>query len=356
MSAQPSLLFDAPGPKTRRRIMYGNIVGVAIVAVLLGAALYRLWDYGQLSPDMWRIIFEPVSWTAYFLPGLWNTITAAVLSIVGAMIFGLLFGVARLSVHRPLRWFASVVVEFLRAVPVLLMMIFLWTFLGQTTLPNPSFWAVVIALIAYNGSVVAELVRSGVINLPHGQHEAAMAIGLRRGQALTHVEVPQALLAMMPALVAQLVVALKDSALGQAIAYAELLRQATLLGTPLNTLQTIFVASVIFILINFGLGKLGEWSSRKMRARGIDLNDEAAEEIPINVTSSAVQNMLEPVNVSGHYDETERQLQGHLDPAELHRLDIPHGRGLELGHGHGGASKPRRGQGKPDSPPRGDRD
>ena len=138
-----------------------------------------------------------------------------------------------------------------------------------------------------------------------------MTIGLTTGQSLRHVEIPQALLAMLPALVAQLVVALKDSALGQAIAYGELLRQATLLGTPFNTLQTLFIASVIFILINLGLGKLGEWSAHQMRARGIDLREEAAEDIPMNVPSLTVQQMLESVDLEGHYDESARLVQEH---------------------------------------------
>jgi glutamate transport system permease protein len=79
-------------------------------------------------------------------------------------------------------------------------------------LPNPDFWAVSCALILYNGSVVAELVRAGVINLPKGQHEAAEAIGLTRAQALRYVLVPQALMAMLPALNSPTVAHLHDPA------------------------------------------------------------------------------------------------------------------------------------------------
>ncbi|MDR1449872.1 MAG: amino acid ABC transporter permease, partial [Propionibacteriaceae bacterium] len=239
-----------------------------------------------------------------------HTLAAACLAIVGAFAFGLLFGVGRLAQNRLVRWAAAAVVEFCRAVPVLLMMIFLWQLFGLLKLSNPSFWAVVVALILYNGSVCAELVRSGVHNLPTGQHEAAAAIGLTRSQALAQVLVPQALLTMLPALIAQLVVALKDSALGSAIAYSELLRQANLLGTPFNTLQTLAVASVIFIVINYRLGKFGEWLARKMRGRGLQFDDDFAKDIPMNVSAVGTQTMIEaPDLVDGHYSESLRLQQ-----------------------------------------------
>ena len=307
--AEYSVLFDAPGPKTKRVIRIANIIGGGLVAAAIFLIGLKLQAQGQLAADSWRPIVKAESWTAYFLPGLFNTLLAAVLAIVGAFAFGLVFGVGRLATLTPVRWLANIVVEFFRAVPVLLMMIFMWQFLGSLHAPDPSFWAVVVALVLYNGSVCADLIRSGVHNLPTGQHEAAAAIGLRRVQALVHVLLPQALLAMLPALVAQLVVALKDSALGQAIAYSELLREATLLGTPLNTLQTIFVASVIFILINFGLGHLGVKLAHRMRGRGLALDPEMAEDIPINVGAAGTREMLESPDLTGHYDESWRQQQ-----------------------------------------------
>ena len=307
---ESALLFDAPGPKTQRTIRIANIVGggvVTAVAFLIGAKLAQM---GQLEPAMWGILFEKRSWVSYLLPGLLSTILAAVVSMPGAFAFGLVFGVARLAHSRLVSWPAGAIVEFFRAVPVLLMMIFLWNLYGGIIrLPNPSFWAVVTALILYNGSVCAELVRSGVINLPTGQHEAAAAIGLTRPQALRSVLVPQALLAMLPALVAQLVVALKDSALGAAIAYPELLREANLLGTPLATLPTLTAASVMFILMNYGLGKLGERLARRMRGRGLTLSEEMAEEIPMNVSAAGAWEMLENPADEDVFDESSRLQQ-----------------------------------------------
>jgi len=315
--AEYAVLFDAPGPKTKKLIFFSNVVGGALIAVVALLIALKLQDKGQLDADRWLPVIQGESWTAYFLPGLFNTFRAAVLAIVGAFAFGLVFGVGRLSTLAPVRWLANVIVEFFRAVPVLLMMIFMWQFLGSAGVPDPSFWAVVIALVLYNGSVCADLIRSGVHNLPTGQHEAAAAIGLRRGQALVHVLLPQALLAMLPALVAQLVVALKDSALGQAIAYSELLREAALLGTPLNTLQTIFVASVIFILINFGLGQLGVKLAHRMHGRGLQLEPEMAEDIPINVGATGTREMLTSPDPTGPYDESWHRQQAMDRPRHL---------------------------------------
>ena len=304
-----SVLFDAPGPKTKRVIMVANIVGGAIVAAILFMIGLKLAENGQLEPAMWRVTVEPVSWTAYFIPGLVSTLLAAVVAIIGAFVFGLVFGVARLAANPIIRLLAGAIVEFCRAVPVLLMMIFLWNLFGSVHWPDPSFWAVAIALILYNGSVCAELVRSGVINLPTGQHEAASAVGLTKAQALRHVLIPQALLSMLPALIAQLVVALKDSALGMAIAYSELLRQANLLGTPINTIQTLFVASVIFIIINYTLGKLGERLARKMRGRGLELDEKMAEDMPMNVSAAGTWEMLEDPDAEDVFDESSRLMQ-----------------------------------------------
>ncbi|WP_407318252.1 amino acid ABC transporter permease [Isoptericola halotolerans] len=265
MSAQ-SVLFDAPGPRARRRILLGNLVGAVIVAGVAALVLMRLADKGQLDPTLWLHAVDADAWRYYYWPGFLNTVRAAALAIVGAMVFGLLFGVGRLSSQLMVRTVCGTVVEFFRAVPVLLMMVFFWLLLANAGVENSSFWGVVIALILYNGAVVAELVRSGVHGLPSGQREAALSVGLTRGQSLRSVEVPQALVAMLPALVSQLVVVLKDSALGAIISYTELLQYSRRLGSGEgNILQALTVAATLFIIINYSLSKLAERLSRTMR-------------------------------------------------------------------------------------------
>lgn len=259
MSAQ-QVLFDAPGPRARRNILVGNIVGVLIVLGILAWVVSALAGKGQLAASMWTPFLESRTWEFFILPGLLNTLKAAAIAIVASVVFGLILGVGRLSHIAPIRWIAGVVVEFLRAVPVLLMMIFFWLALGSSGAVTPQdapLIAVVIALTLYNGSVIAELVRSGVHGLPRGQREAGMAIGLTRNQSLRTIEVPQALIAMLPALISQFVVILKDSALGFIITYPELLQFTRRLGVGEgNVIPSLFVAAAIFILINFALSTL----------------------------------------------------------------------------------------------------
>ncbi|WP_434993583.1 amino acid ABC transporter permease [Arthrobacter sp. Ld5] len=259
MSAQ-QVLFDAPGPRARRNIMIGNIIGVLIALGIIAWIVMALAEKGQLEASKWTPFLEARTWEFFILPGLANTLKAAAIAIVTSVLFGLIFGIGRLSHLTPVRWIAGVVVEFFRAVPVLLMMIFFWLALGSSGAVQPQdapLIAVVTALTLYNGSVIAELVRSGVQGLPKGQREAGMAIGLTAGQSLRSVEVPQALIAMLPALISQFVVILKDSALGFIITYPELLQYMRRLGVGEgNVIPSLMVAAAIFIVINFALSSL----------------------------------------------------------------------------------------------------
>ncbi|MFD5066240.1 amino acid ABC transporter permease, partial [Streptomyces sp. NPDC058394] len=117
------------------------------------------------------------------------------------------------------------------------------------------FWAVVTGLVLYNSAVIAEIVRAGVLSLPHGQSDAAKAIGMRKSQTMFHVLIPQAVTAMLPALVSQLVVILKDTAIGGALlGFAELLSANRQISANYsNTIPTLVVIALIYIAVNFAL-------------------------------------------------------------------------------------------------------
>lgn len=176
-SNESALLFDQPGPRMRKRIRVINwIAAIAFLAVLV-LILVRLYNppdgENQLSWELWKPALDGEAWSDFYLPGLWATLRATFLAVIGAVVFGLLFGIGRLIPNVVVRNVCAVVIEFCRAVPVLIMMIFFWRAFAFLDLPSPAYWSVVISLVLYNGSVVAELVRSGVGNLPNGQHEAA---------------------------------------------------------------------------------------------------------------------------------------------------------------------------------------
>lgn len=276
-----NVLFDAPGPRARRRHAILSFLGVLLVIAIAFLVVRKLKDAGQLEADQWKpFVTDRSVWRDYLLKGLWGTFKAAVISIVLAGAFGLVFGIGRLSHIAPIRWVSSIVVEFFRAVPVLIMMIASYGLYSRSGFFAPEtapLAGVVTGLTLYNGSVIAELVRSGVHSLPKGQSEAGLSIGLTASQTLRSIQLPQALTAMLPALIGQFVVILKDSALGYAITYLELLNWSKTLGSAFaNVLQAYLVAAVLFILINFALTVLAGRVQRRLSRRGRTTIREAA--------------------------------------------------------------------------------
>lgn len=290
MSAQTSVLFDAPGPRARRRITVLNLVALVLVVVLVALLLRTMGERGQLEPRRWTAALDANAWTNYYLPGLTFTLQAAAIAVVTSVAFGLLFGFLRLAPLAPVRAASAVVVEFFRAVPVLLMMVFFYQAFalaarsGAFSAADAPYYAVIVALTLYNGSVIAELVRSGVKSLPKGQREAAAAIGLTSNQSLRLVEVPQALVAMLPSLLSQFVVILKDSALGYLIGFFELLQYSRQLGAGQgNILQSLVVAALIFIVINILLTWGATVLSRRLSSRTAGRTKPQAGSTPVAV-------------------------------------------------------------------------
>ena len=266
-----SVLFDTPGPRGRKLTKIFNMVAALLLLAFLAYVLVVMHRQGQLEAEKWTALFSGRAWEYYFIPGIVSTLKAALLSVITALIFGMVFGYMRLSTNAVVRGVATVVVEFFRAVPVLIMMIFFWLFLGRFAVFSPQqlpFIAVVIGLTLYNGSVIAELLRSGVKQLPRGQGEAGLAIGLTPGKVLRTILMPQAMVTMLPSLVSQFVVILKDTALGYIISYPELLASARRFGSGEgNVLQTLLMAALIFIVINFALTMLAQYLSKFLSSR-----------------------------------------------------------------------------------------
>ena len=275
----PSVLFDTPGPKTRRRHLILGVIGALLIAALLAWVTYQL--RAQLTGVKWKPMLDSGTWIYYLLPGLANTVKAATLSILAATALGLVLGLGRMSTIKPINWIASAFVEFFRSVPVLMMMIFanalyiqLDWFSGETR----PLAGVITGLTLYNGCVIAELIRAGVHALPAGQREAGTAIGLTRRQTMMLILLPQAISSMLPSLVAQLVVVLKDTTLGYLITYPDLLRAAQNIDAVYgNILVDFVVAGAIFYLLNWSLTRFASWLETRLRQRRATPTNQAAE-------------------------------------------------------------------------------
>ncbi|MEZ0357463.1 glutamate ABC transporter permease [Mycobacterium sp. ENV421] len=280
-----SVLFDAPGPRARVRNRIVTAVTIVVAALVVWAVIVKLAGKGQLTAAKWQPFLTGNLWKTYVLPGIEGTLTAAALSIVLALILGFALGMGRLSNNGYIRWPSAVIVEFFRAVPVLIMMIFayfLFALYDVFASTHLALAGVVTGLTLYNGAVIAEIVRAGVKSLPRGQSEAASALGLRWGQTMRSILLPQAVTSMLPVLVSQLVVVLKDTAIGYQITFVEMVRQGTVVGSSYgNYVPALIVIAVLMISANFALSVAATRLERRLRRSkraGVPAQTQAALE------------------------------------------------------------------------------
>ncbi|GAB15542.1 amino acid ABC transporter permease [Arthrobacter globiformis] len=255
-----SVLYDVPGPKARRVSLIGSVIGIVLIAALLAWAIMTLAQQGIFQAQRWAIFGQADVWTL-LANGITATLSAAAIAAVIAFPLGLLLCLMRISDVAWIRVPTRIVLEFLRGMPVVLMMLFVLLVFATS-----SFIAVVAGLVLYNAAIFAEIIRAGIQSLPRGQREAGLAIGLTSFQSRLSIELPQAVRRMLPSLVAQLVVLLKDTSLGYIVAYGELLRavqvMADFLG-PQFLFPVFFVAAAIYIAINLAVSRLAIWIERR---------------------------------------------------------------------------------------------
>jgi glutamate transport system permease protein len=268
VSAPTAVLFDVPGPRARARNATAGVATLVLVAALVAVIVWWMAATGQLDGRVWEwILYENVQLA--IVDGLVNTLLAFALGSVLALVFGGVFALGRLSDHAWLRRGSEIVVEAFRAVPLVVMMFIFYYGLPSIGITVSTYAAVVLGLTLYNGSVLAEVFRAGVLAVPRGQSEAAYALGLRKSGVMRFVLLPQAVRSMLPSIVSQLVVLLKDSALGFLILYPELLFQAQFLGSnaALNSplIPVALVVAVIYITLCLLLSSLANWLERRTR-------------------------------------------------------------------------------------------
>ena len=286
-----SLLFDAPGPRTRARHRAYTVVAAALLAVLVGWAVWRLYTTGQFEYDKWEVFVTPAYLQALLVDGLVQTLQMAFSAVLLAVVLGVVLGVGKLSDHGWVRWPCWAVVEFFRAVPVLLLMIFIFFSWGISRDAGGAYWSVVIALMLYNGAVLAEVFRAGVLAVPAGQAEAAYAIGMRKTQVMSIVLLPQAVKIMLPAILSQCVVALKDTSLGYAVAAPGLTRIGTRVYQQFdNEIPTAFVLAALYVAVNLVLTALATVVQKRL----------VGEKKPLEVSMVAAGTDTGALKAKGH--------------------------------------------------------
>ncbi|MFE7548483.1 amino acid ABC transporter permease [Streptomyces gardneri] len=260
---ESTALYDIPGPHARRRHLLYGLASTVVILALAGWFLYLLFDTEQFTSTKWSpFLYEGIQ--ELLLEGLGNTLKAFAYASVLSLALGAVLAAGRLSEHRVLRWTSTLLVEFFRAMPVLVMIFFIFVALKVQPLP-----ALVAGLTLYNGSVLAEVFRTGIHAVARGQGEAAYALGMRKTQVMTYVLVPQAVRAMLPAIISQLVVALKDTSLGFLITYEEFLHAGKLIASNLDYdlpfIPVVLVISPIYIGMCMLLSWFATWVARRER-------------------------------------------------------------------------------------------
>jgi glutamate transport system permease protein len=276
-----SVLYDEPGPRARRLSLIGTVIASLVILGLLAIAVLRLADRGQFEWELWAPLLDPgnenfaLVWEL-LAKGLQATLVAASLAIILSLVVGTAVGTARLMLGRWQRLPLVGLIELFRGLPVIVTIYFVYIVVRAYDLPvsvlpgEDGLWFLVIGLTLYNSVIIAEILRAGVLALPSGQREAALAVGMTNWQAMATVQLPQAFRTMLPALISQLVVVLKDTSLIAILGlYTDLLRQGNLISLNLdNPIQMLFVVGLIFIVINYGLSRLAVWIERRASRAG----------------------------------------------------------------------------------------
>ncbi|MBT2511173.1 amino acid ABC transporter permease [Streptomyces sp. ISL-98] len=284
-----SVLYDAPGPNARVRNRIYTVVGSLLVLGLIGFAVFRLADRGYFASEMWAI-FNNAGVRANIRDGILSTLQVFVVAAVLSLVLGVLLAVARLSDHRAVSAVATGFIELFRAVPLLITIYALWVlfltykdslgFIGESS----AYWALVIGLTVYNACVQAEVLRAGVNAVPKGQVEAAYALGLRKSQVMTMLLIPQAVRSMLPTIISQLVVTLKDTSLGYIITYAELLYAARTMANNIIVnddnpyVPVVIVVGAIYVAMCMALSSLATWIEKRGRRAKTGIMPAAAAE------------------------------------------------------------------------------
>ena len=287
-----SVLFDSPGPRGRRNSYLWSVVAVVAIAAVVYLGGRRLADNGQFASELWAPLFDPRNenfpavWRVVRL-GFLHNLQAAALAMLFSLTIGTLLAVARVTSARRVRWLVVGFIELFRGIPVVIAIFFASRVLPEFGIDLPTLWYLVIGLTAYNSVVIAEIIRAGLSAVPAGQAEAAQAIGLTRGQSLRIVLLPQAVRIMLPALISQLVVVLKDTALGFIIAFEDLLRNSGFIGQELdNPLQAYLLAAIIFIAVNIARSRFAIYLEARL-SRGSRRGAAQVTEVATDATTGA---------------------------------------------------------------------
>ena len=257
-------LYEAPGPRTRRLMVAGTVVTGILVIIGIGLVIRQFYVTGQLAPRYWTFLAQPTTWR-YLLQGFRGTVSVALTAGVLSLLLGLVLMLGRTSGIRPLSALCRVVTDFFRGVPSLLLIYFFFLAVPQYGIRLSSFWLITLPVTLAASGVLAEVLRAGVNAVPRGQVEAALSLGMRRGRIMFKIVLPQAVRFVIPSLISQLVVVVKDTTVAYVVSYPDLMQNARVLITNYDALVSMyFTVAIVYILLNYAINKLSGFVAERM--------------------------------------------------------------------------------------------
>lgn len=250
------VLYEAPGKKARRWIVLATILSFAALIFLIVYILYVFNENGQFDEKYWYFFARATTWR-FIGNGLLGTVEAALLGGIIAFAIAFLMMLGRICGNKILNVISIALIEFTRGVPTLLFIYFFFLVVPQMGVNLPSILRISLPVAISASGVVAEVLRSGVNAVPKGQREAALSIGMREGQAFFKVIFPQAIRMIVPALISELVIVVKDTTFSYVVNFPDLMQNARVLISNYDALLSVYlVTAVIYILINVVLNQL----------------------------------------------------------------------------------------------------
>ncbi|QBK05864.1 amino acid ABC transporter permease [Hylemonella gracilis] len=259
-----NLLFGDPTPNAQAITRATNWAVAALLLALAIGIAFRFHAAGQFDAGLWEFFAWTTTWT-FLAKGLLGTLASAAMAAVIALVFGLVLLVGRMSRLRLARWPSVVAIELLRGVPTLLLIYVCFLVLPSVGIKLSTYWMLTLPVGLSTAAMVAEVYRAGVLAVPRGQTAAARSLGLTEAQVFFHVVFPQALRYIVPALVAQLVIVVKDTTFGYVVTYGELMQNAKVLIANYNALVPVYlVVAVLYCLVNHAISRASQRLGRSM--------------------------------------------------------------------------------------------
>lgn len=261
-------LYEAPGPKTKKRIVIFTAVSLVALAALIFLIIRQFYITGQLNEKYWSLFTRFTTWK-FLAEGLVGTLQVALVSSVVAFVIAFLLMVGRINRNKIVSWISTALIELSRGIPTLLFIYFFFLVAPQLGLKLPTFWKISLPVALSAAGVVAEVLRSGVNAVPKGQTEAAVALGMRNVTVFTKIVFPQAFRYVIPSLISELVIVLKDTTFAYVVSYADLMQNARVLISNYDALLSVYlVVALIYILINYLLNQASVAVAKRLKATG----------------------------------------------------------------------------------------